>query len=176
MLKPQDIVLLLKLIARPENLAYGQNQLATHLCVSVSEINAGFKRLQNSGLLQPDIARHKYQYVRPAIEEFLLTGLKYVFPARLGEQTRGIATSYGAPVLAQHIAQGTEPIPVWPFAQGKERGLALEPLYRSVPLAISQYPEEEFYDLLVLVDAIRQGRTRERQLAAKLLTERLPGG
>ncbi|HAT9352045.1 TPA: hypothetical protein ACQDGJ_003205, partial [Legionella pneumophila] len=57
--------------------------------------------------------------------------------------------------------------------EGDHRGLALEPLYRSVPQSITKHPDQIFYELLVFIDAIRTGRARERALAIKLLRERI---
>lgn len=68
---------------------------------------------------------------------------------------------------------GSDPIPVWPYGEGDKRGLAVEPLYRSVPQSITQFPDQLFYELLVLVDAIRFGRARERNIAIKLLKEKI---
>ena len=58
MLKPQDIVILLKILSTmtlPENglETFSQNRLAVLLCMSASEVNAGIKRLLLSGLLGP---------------------------------------------------------------------------------------------------------------------------
>ena len=64
-----------------------------------------------------------------------------------------------------------EPPPVWPFAEGNTRGYAFLPLYKTVPKAAKE--DERFYELLVLVDAIRGGRARERQLAIQELRKRL---
>lgn len=177
MLKPQDTVILLKLLASPEHLAASQNQLAVHLCISVSEVHAGLQRLKKSGLLQHIIkqqgAKPLLQLIQPAIEEFLLSGVKYVFPAELSEYTRGIPTSYAAPVLEKYFTKGSDPVPVWPYAEGTIKGLAVSPLYSSVPKSLSKYPDEQFYALLALIDAIRLGRARERNIAEKLLKEQL---
>ena len=51
------------------------------------------------------------------------------------------------------------------------RGYAFSPLYPSVPAAALQ--DSRLYELLALVDAIRDGRARERNLAAKELEARL---
>jgi len=183
MLKSQDVVLLLKLLSQSkEHLRWSQSQLALHLCISVSEVNAAIKRLGQSGLLRH--MRDKgsltgaptgqlYLPVTKACEEFLISGVKYVFPAQLGEYTYGIATSYAAPVFENQIVLGQDPVPVWSFVEGKQRGLAIEPLYPSVPKSLTRYPDQVFYDLLALIDAIRQGRARERNMAIKLLKERL---
>jgi len=62
-------------------------------------------------------------------------------------------------------------IHVWPHAVGKQRGIAIEPLFRSVPEAVPG--DERLHEYLALVDAIRLGRQREARLAAELLRERL---
>lgn len=175
MLKAQDVVLLLKLLAHPDHLDWSQSQLALHLCISVSEVNAGLKRLKRSGLVQLHAAFSEKRYlpVLGACEELLISGIRYIFYAELGEPTAGIATSYAAPIFEKHIVMGQDPIPVWPYAKGDRRGFALEPLYSSVPQSVAEYPDQAFYDLLVLVDALRQGRARERSIAVKFLRERL---
>jgi hypothetical protein len=60
---------------------------------------------------------------------------------------------------------------VWPNAEGSVRGLTLEPLHKAAPKAAQHDPV--LYELLALIDAIRDGRTRERQLAERELTARL---
>jgi len=182
MLKPQDIVILLKILSRSlskdsQGEIWPQNKIALHLCMSVSEVHAGLKRLNLSGLLGPkagvDPNKVRFLPITAACEECLISGVKYYFPIESGAYTRGIATSYAAPIFAKHISIGNDPIPVWPYAEGDQRGLALEPLYRSVPQSITQYPDPLFYELLVLVDALRSGRARERNIAAKLLKDRI---
>lgn len=176
MLKPQDIVILLKILSTKNLEQPPQKDLATYLCMSASEIHAGIKRLELSGLLGPalrDQSRIVRTVIKSACEECLISGVKYFFPVQLGAYTRGIATSYAAPLFEKHIMLGDDPIPVWPYAEGEHRGLALEPLYRSVPQAIAKHPDQPFYELLVLIDAIRAGRVRERNIAIKLLRERI---
>lgn len=56
MLKPQDIVILLKIIsAQAKDMInpLPQKDLATYLCMSASEVSEGTKRLLLSGLLAP---------------------------------------------------------------------------------------------------------------------------
>jgi hypothetical protein len=106
-----------------------------------------------------------------ALEEFLLHGLKYAFPAEHGQVTRGVPTSHAAEPLKSEISAGSELPPVWPWSQGKTRGVALEPLYRTVPIAALRDPQ--LYEYLALVDAIRDGRARERKLAERELVKRL---
>lgn len=179
MLKPQDIVILLKILSTVTlSNAYSeeelsQNELAGLLCMSPSEVNAGIKRLVLSGLLGPVQRSNKLVYlpIKAAVEECLVSGVKYFLPVQLGAYTRGIATSYAAPLFEKHIVPGDDPIPVWPAGEGNQRGVALEPLYRSVPQSLAKHPDQLFYEMLVLVDAIRTGRVRERNIAIKLLKE-----
>ena len=137
--------------------------------MSPSEVHAAVKRGQAARLLHgPEMLN------RPnlsALEEFLIHGLKYVFPAERGRPTRGIPTSYAAEPLKRLIAPGEEPIPVWPHPEGKTRGVAFTPLYKSVPIAAMRDPL--LYEELALVDAIRDGRARERKLAEQELIKRL---
>lgn len=173
LLKPQDCVLLIKLIANP-NRNWSHRQLATSLFISTYEINHAIKRLVQSNLLRKDKeSASRLIPILASAKEYLIHGIKYSFPAKLGEYSPGVRTSYAAPIFEGKIVLGNDPIPVWPYAKGDAKGLALIPLYSTVPQAVCEQPDKSFYDLLTLTDAIRQGRARERNIAVKLLTERL---
>ena len=60
---------------------------------------------------------------------------------------------------------------MWPSPDGEHRGVSLEPLYRTVPIAARR--DARLYEILALVDAIRDGRAREKRLAEKHLISRL---
>src|SRR5687767_10937991 len=109
--------------------------------------------------------------VLPSLLEFLVHGVRYAYPPDRGALTAGMPTGYAAPPLDKVIVQPDEPPPVWPYAQGMVRGYSFAPLYPSVPAAAARDPK--LYELLALVDAIRDGRARERDLAAKELALRL---
>jgi hypothetical protein len=168
-LKPQDVVLLLKLVALGEA-GWTYQRLASELALSPSEAHAGVRRAVAARLMT-DAKSASGRPIREALKEFLLHGVKYAFPPERGELTRGVPTGYAAPPLNKEIAQGNDPPPVWPHAQGSVRGYALKPLYKSVPLAAER--DSALYELLALVDAIRDGRARERTLAARELEARL---
>ena len=164
MLKPQDVVVALKLLgyagSRPPFA-----QIASDLSMSPSEVHAAVKRAQAAHLLHGSEL-----FNRPnvsALEEFLIHGIKYAFPAERGGASRGIPTGYAAEPLNRLIVPGDEPIPVWPYPKGENRGIAFAPLYRTVPIAALRDPL--LYKQLALIDAIRDGRARERQLAEKEL-------
>jgi hypothetical protein len=106
-----------------------------------------------------------------ALEEFLLHGLKYAFPAEHGGVTRGVPTSYAAEPLGSEISPSNELPPVWPWPAGDTRGVGFEPLYKSAPLAALRDPV--LYEFLALADALRDGRARERNLAERELVKRL---
>jgi hypothetical protein len=170
-IKPQDIVVLAKLIAHRGDKSWSQNSIAFELCLSPSQINSALKRLVVAGLITPYHPPDKPQPIIQACEEFLIHGLKYVFPAKLGEVARGVRTSYAAPSFKDEISLGSDAMPVWPYGVGEERGAALKPLYSSVPESVSKHPDPLFYDLLTLLDAIRSGRAREKQIAIQKLSE-----
>ena len=107
---------------------------------------------------------------RSALYEFLVHGLKYVFPAERGGITRGIPTAHSAAPLNAKLRGDDGPI-VWPDAQGKLRGEALAPLHKSAKTAARN--DSRVYELLALVDALRVGRAREREIAAAELRKRL---
>lgn len=167
-MKPLDIVVLLKLSLsagdRPPYL-----QMANDLHLYPSEVYASIKRARASHFVQgPEL---KDRLNRSALLEFLLHGIRYAFPAERGAMTRGVPTRYAASPLKQSIEQGKEPPPVWPHADGSVRGYSYAPLHKNVPRAALADPR--LYELLVLVDALRDGRARERELAVKELRKRL---
>lgn len=165
-LKPQDIVILLKLVTLG-NRPWSYSALALELGMSQSEVHSGVRRATAARLFD---TQRNLPSIR-ALQEFLQHGVKYAYPPDRGQLTRGVPTSYAAPPLNSVIVQSGEPPPVWPDPEGAVRGYEFSPLYRSVPKAAMR--DQAFYELLALVDAIRDGRARERELAVKLLTERL---
>ena len=165
MLKPQDVLVLLKLAVTPGEWSYPE--IAAALGMSASEVHAAVKRAGESGLLSPASRRPN----RKALLEFLVHGLRYVYPAKHGGVTRGTPTAHAAPPLKALIVGDHELPPVWPDPMGEIRGAELRPLYRSAPAAARRDPA--LYELLALVDAIRSGRARERSLAADQLRGRL---
>jgi hypothetical protein len=85
--------------------------------------------------------------------------------------TRGIPTAAAAEPLKSLFLDDGEPPPVWPYTEGTVRGSSFAPLYKGAPQAALM--DGRLYELLVLCDAIRGGRTRERTLAVELLRKAL---
>ncbi|WNM19486.1 hypothetical protein [Flavobacterium capsici] len=163
-LKPQDIVILLKIIALGEK-EWFHHTIANELGISQSEVSQSLNRSKYAGLI--DEARKKVNKL--AFVEFLLHGVAYVFPEHPGAMVRGILTAHAAKPLNQIINSNEKY--VWPYAKGAERGQAIEPLYNTVVEASLQ--DKELYELLSLVDAIRVGRAREKEIAKKELQKRI---
>ena len=169
-LKPQDIVVALKLCAYSDaRVRPAFSILGNELSLSPSEVHGAIGRLRASRLLHAPPWRDRPNIA--ALEEFLIHGLKYAFPAEHSEVTRGVPTSYAAEPLKSEISSRDELPPVWPWPEGDTRGVGLEPLYKKVPQAALR--DRKLYELLSLVDAIRDGRARERKIAERDLVERL---
>jgi hypothetical protein len=164
-MRPQDVVVLLKVVCRGDA-AWRQTDLANDLSLSQSEVSEALGRSVLAGLLAED----RRTVHRKALGEFLLHGLRYVFPARPGPMVRGLPTAHSAEPLCQLIP-GQDDVYVWPYDGGSVRGQTIEPLYPTVPEAAQK--DECLHRLLALADALRVGRARERKLAAQKLEEML---
>ena len=167
-LKPQDILFLLKLVAQGKQ-PWSFNKLSIEIGMSPSEVHAAAKRS-----IAARLAIKSDEGIFPNIrnlEEFLMHGIQYVFIPERGGLSRGMPTAYAASPMDSLIVADQEPPPVWPDAEGTIRGESLSPLYSSVPKAARN--DDRLYELLALVDAIRGGRARERDIAKKELQKRL---
>lgn len=168
LLKPQDLLVLLKLVALGRG-PWTYAALAADLGMSSSEVHAAVKRTlaarlatERNGMIMPVVS---------TLNEFIAHGVPYVFVPDRGELTRGLPTAHAASPLKEALASSTEPPPVWPDPEGNVRGMAFSPLYASAPKAARR--DAKLYELLALVDAVRGGRARERAVALKMLDERL---
>lgn len=177
-MKSQDIVLLLKLVSlrKQEKEAVSAAQytvrgLADETGISKSEVSNALNRCTKVGLLKQDRTTHYPCANVKALSEFIVYGLKYVFPAEMKEVTRGIPTSFAAPVLSDKIMTAGELIYVWPDAEGKKKGQAVVPLCKSIARAVTR--DQLLYEYLALVDAIRLGNPREVEVAVTELHKRM---
>lgn len=150
---------------------YSNRGLEASTGVSKSEVNASLKRSISVGLAKLDRKNNFPKANVRALLEFIVNGIKYVYPARPSAIVRGIPTSIAAPVLEGKLMTAGEYIYVWPDAMGKEKGQSVEPLYKTVPMAVKKDPR--LYGFLALVDAIRLGSGRESTFAAKKLEKEL---
>lgn len=144
-------------------------ELGESMRLSRFEAHAAVQRLVAAGLFAE--LSGSPRPIMAALRSFVINGARYAFPPVRGGQTIGFPTAHGAAPLKQKMATGAEQVPVWPHPKGSVRGQALLPLFEKLPLAAVDDPP--FYELLALFDALRAGQARERDLAAKLLEERL---
>ena len=162
-MSPLDVVVLVKLCL--VNGKSSQAQLAEALELSQSEISKSMARSRFAGLL----FGNENQVMRQAFFEFLCHGIRYSFPLQPGAVVRGIPTAHSTTPLSEQI-QSEEPY-VWPFSKGKIRGHSIIPLYPKVVLAVMK--DAELHEILALIDALRVGRARERNIAIEELKKRL---
>lgn len=135
--------------------------------ISKSQISLSLNRMYNVGLAKVDRKLNIPKTNIKAFLEFIAYGIRYVFPAKEGVIGRGIATSIAAPVLRSKLMTSGELQPVWPNPRGNTKGLLVEPLHPKIFIAVQQ--DAQLYAMLALVDAIRIGHPRERNLALEML-------
>jgi hypothetical protein len=163
-MKPQDILVLLKIIAL-DGKEWQQLTLAQELNMSQSEISQSLNRSKYAQLLNFS----GKEVNRIAFYEFLIYGICYTFPQKPAALVRGIATAHSTAPINKMIS-ATE-IYVWPYAKGNTRGQSILPLYSSAIEA--SLKDSDLYELLALVDVMRVGSTREKEIAKKELKKRI---
>ncbi len=159
-MRPHDIAVLLKILVIPDE--WLNKDLAESLYISTSEISESLNRSKIAGLI--DTA--KRTIFRNNLLDFLSQGLLYVFPVQPGAMVRGIPTAHSAPVFKDALI--SEDVYVWPYAAGTKKGQAVQPLYPNAVLAVQK--DEKLYEVLALVDALRIGKVREREIAVRKLS------
>lgn len=168
MLKPHDVLCVLK-ISCLTGQEWTLRGLGKMVGLSGSEAYNSSKRLKASGLIYETSGEVKV--VGRRLVDFIVYGIPAVYYQERGQVTRGMLTGASAPPLTQAF-EGDIPL-VWPTAGGKVRGETLLPIYKTAPAAAAA--DVKLYELLVLVDALRTGRAKEKKLAADMLEERLVG-
>ena len=164
-MRPHDIVILLKMITLG-NKKWTMEEMGESLGISPGEISKAMDRNAIAGLVSSDKARVNTM----ALRDFLICGLRYVYPAQLGSSSRGVPTAHSAPPINQFIVQGNENF-VWSYYKGTKRGSTIVPLYPSIPKIVEKQPD--LYELLVIADTFRVGRAREREVAKNELDKKL---
>jgi len=164
--KPQDVLIVLK-IACWRNRNWRAAELARELRISPAEISMALERARRVGFLDA----HKRLVMKAPFLEFLIHAVKYVFPAEPGPLGRGIPTAHSALPLAGRIISEDNDQYVWPHDEGQVRGQTIAPLYETAPDAAREDPK--LYEFLALIDALRVGRARERNIAAHEVENRL---
>lgn len=163
-MRPQDVVILTKM-ALSNNKRWTIAQLSEQLGIANSEINESLNRSKQAGLLDDS----KKFVKRSKLVEFLQHGVGYVFPISLNinQKQLGIPTALSVKPLSDKIISNDKF--VWPDPDGHTFGLAIEPLFHSVPQAARI--DHKLYSALALIDTLRleTSRIRERKLAQEYI-------
>lgn len=165
-MRPQDIVVLLKIIALKTD-TWRNIDIANGLHISQSEVSEALNRCRIARLID----NKKRTVFKNALSEFLIFGLKYVFPTEPGAIVRGVPTAHSASPIKELILSDDKDVYVWPYAKGTARGQAIEPLYQTLPEAVQE--DKLLYDLIAIVDTFRVGRVREINIAVAELEKRM---
>ncbi|HEX5763148.1 MAG TPA: hypothetical protein VFY04_08505 [Solirubrobacterales bacterium] len=166
MVKDSDVYVLSGLLAHDG--AWSYRSLAERLHVPHPVVQRALERAKGADLYSVD--RREVHF--PHFEEFALHALRFVAPARLGALTPGVPAAWAAePMVAAIRSSGDEPPPVWPYAHGRVRGQAIEPLHSAAPEAVENWPE--LGEVLALLDSLRAGDVRVRKVAGDLFSKML---
>ncbi|MBL0019144.1 MAG: hypothetical protein IPP17_22645 [Bacteroidetes bacterium] len=85
-MRPQGIVLLLKIVAK-DGMEWRMKDLLAELMISSSEATESIERSVTAGL-SSDGKKHM---MKGALKEFLVHGIRYMFPVRARDMVRGMA-------------------------------------------------------------------------------------
>lgn len=166
MVRDSDAYVLSGLLAHDG--AWSYRSLAERLRVPHPVIQRALERAKGADLYSVD----RREVHLPHFEEFALHALRFVAPGRLGALTPGVPAAWAAePMVAAIRSSGDEPPPVWPFAHGRIRGQAIEPLHSAAPEAAEGWLE--LSEVLALLDSLRTGDARVRQVAGDFLSRML---
>jgi hypothetical protein len=163
-MRPQDIVILLKLVSLKDQ-TWQFRDISSGLFIPISEISVSLKRSEKAGLYHSETKTLH----RQSLMEFIQYGFKYVFPTLPGTILTGVPTAHSHSFYKSTFK--TEQLYVWPFEDGKERGLAIEPLHPNVPKAALK--DENLYRLLASMDILRVGKVREQKMAIEELKKNI---
>lgn len=167
MIGPTDLYVLAGALSSEEE-TWTLRELAARLHVDHTLVHRALKRAESVGLYSSNTGR-----VNAAnFEELTIHAARFVAPARLGELVPGIPAAWAAQPISKIIRElENEPPPVWPSVHGKIRGQALQPLHPAAVQASQDTPA--IAELLCVIDSLRAGDVRVREVAANALRETL---
>lgn len=160
---PFDIVVALRLSEAAGTFA----QLAEELNAVPSQVHLAVRRLAAAGLLRPGARSTNAR----ALHEFLVHGVRFVFPATKGPLAAGVATAYSAPPLSAEV--DALDVLVWPapLHTAAVQGFSIAPLYRAAHTLVERSPRT--YRLLAVTDALRLTDADVRAIASARLGQLL---
>lgn len=148
---------------------------ANELSLSQSEVVKSTARLLKSRLvaktsreLRFGRVQSPYQLITRNMTEFLRHGLRYCFPPEKKGVVRGMPTGWSCPLLTSDMVPPDIPI-VWEIGHGRVSGEGIIPLYAGLPVAAER--DDMLYQLLSLIEVLRDGKPRELAIANRLLED-----
>jgi hypothetical protein len=157
-LRPGDILVLLKLAVNGNASVRG---LESELGLSKSTVALSIRRLREANLLKDNEAGG-LRINKLEARDFLEHGARWIAPAKVGDFQLGLPTAHSFESLARKLSGDHDPV-VLPLPQGPMRGRAVSPVHPKAPAAAQKDPE--LLHLLAIVDALRIGRARDREVA-----------
>lgn len=160
-LKPQDIVILGKLITDEEWPT--QKEMSASLFVSQSEVSHALKTLEQVGLIN----LKQKTINKLAVTEFVTHALKFLFPVEKKGTGRGVLV--GPSFFAfQEKVHSDEYNYVWPDSDGNQKGIIVTPLLPELSKAVKK--SDKLFLFLNVVEIFRGlGGVRHLQEAQKIL-------
>ena len=166
MLRPTDLYVLIGAIASRERKG-SLRDLASRLAVDHTVVHRSLKNAEAAGLYRADERRVNLA----SFEDLAVHAARFIAPAPLGAVTRGVPAAWAAKPISEQIRQSKSELPpVWPTADGKVRGQALRPLH---PSAVKAAKDRRSARLLAIVDSLRAGDVRVRDVASSALAKEL---
>ena len=166
MVKASDIYVLSGLLAHEGDWTY--RSLADLLHVPHPVVQRALSRAQTVDLYSAE----RREVHLPHFEEFATHALHFVAPAQLGALVPGVPSAWAAEPMASAIrSSGEDPPPVWPYAHGRVRGQAIEPLHPAAPEAAEEWLR--LGEILAVLDSLRAGDPRVCKVAEDLLAKML---
>lgn len=163
-LRPFDIAVSLRLVLVPGE---KYEPLANALATSTSAVHRSVARLQHSGFC----ATGSRQVNKDSLQEFLLHGLRYVFPPVHGSDRVGIPTAGAHPAIAAAMGEHAGPPLVWASEGGTTRAQSLMPLFAGMTRVVQR--DTRMHELLAMVDLLRVVSPAGRQAASNLVSQKL---
>ena len=155
----QDFLIALFLALEKQNLY--QKEIADRLKISRSTVSYAMNRLIKLKLINEETQ----QVMVHSLLDFIKYAIHLVYPTEIGSKVRGVPTALSGPILNKLIP--TEDKFVWKSDKGTIIGQEIKPLYDSVPDLVKTEPA--LYKVLSLIDAVRTGNSREKDIANKEL-------
>ncbi|MBV9110336.1 MAG: hypothetical protein JO306_13070 [Gemmatimonadetes bacterium] len=141
--------------------------LAARLHLSAGYVHGAVRRLRAALLLVPGTRKANL----PNLTEFVVHGVQYAFYPVTGGPARGVPTAHSAAPMQELLLSGDDL--VWPSGEGTMRGNSIVPLYPGAPRLLESAPR--VYEALTVIDTLRVGQARERELARDWLARFIGG-